>query len=173
MGDGDDWSGSGGGMTSDGAMGDGDEWGVLLYYKYDSVADLNDLVSFYDSSCRSLSLLGRVRISPHGVNVTVRLSLSFDSLISFIQFHENHDEINFFLWLKHGFFFVRGKVGGKLSSLKKHIEEVKSKELFQGTDFKLASCGQPLNDKVAGECGFTSLSIRVVEVLVLLFLSRM
>ncbi|KAI4304247.1 hypothetical protein MLD38_039788 [Melastoma candidum] len=114
-------------MTSDVAVGGGGEYGVLLYYKYAAVTDLNDLVSFYERSCRSLSLLGRVRISPRGVNVTV---------------------------------------GGKLSSLKKHIEEVESKELFLGTDFKLASCGQPLNDEVARECGFTSLSIRVVEELV-------
>lgn len=36
--------------------------------------------------------------------------------------------------------------------------------LFEGTDFKLASCHEPSNDRVAVECGFTSLSIRIVKV---------
>ncbi|XP_057969986.1 rhodanese-like domain-containing protein 6 isoform X2 [Malania oleifera] len=109
---------------------DGEEeqhYGILLYYKYAHVPDLGDLFSFYDSNCNSLRLLGRVRLSPHGVNVTV---------------------------------------GGKLSSLEKHIEAVKLNSLFEGTDFKLASCHHPLNDKVAKECGFTSLCIRVVKELV-------
>ncbi|MBA0874088.1 hypothetical protein Goshw_011358 [Gossypium schwendimanii] len=104
-----------------------DEYGVLLYYKFASIPDLNSLFSFYHSNCNSLGLLGRVRLSPNGVNVTV---------------------------------------GGLLSALEKHIEAVKSNSLFQGTDFKLASSHHPLNDKVAVECGFTSLSIRVVKELV-------
>ncbi|XWS42313.1 hypothetical protein CRYUN_Cryun16bG0003700 [Craigia yunnanensis] len=104
-----------------------DEYGVLLYYKYASIPDLNSLFSFYHSNCNSLGLLGRVRLSPNGVNVTV---------------------------------------GGLLSALEKHIEAVKSNSLFEGTDFKLASCHHPFNDRVALECGFTSLSIRVVKELV-------
>ncbi|RVW39123.1 Rhodanese-like domain-containing protein 6 [Vitis vinifera] len=76
----------------------------------------------------SLGLLGRVRLAPDGVNVTI---------------------------------------GGKLSLLEKHIAAVKSNSLFEGTDFKLASCHHPLNDQVAKECGFTSLSIRVVKVLII------
>ncbi|XP_030547001.1 rhodanese-like domain-containing protein 6 isoform X1 [Rhodamnia argentea] len=104
-----------------------DPYGVLLYYKYASVPNLDELVSFYELNCNSLGLLGRVRLAPHGVNVTV---------------------------------------GGKLSALEEHIDAVKSNALFEGTDFKLASCDQPLNDKVAKECGFTSLSVRVVEELV-------
>ncbi|XVF05930.1 hypothetical protein REPUB_Repub06bG0004300 [Reevesia pubescens] len=104
-----------------------DEYGVLLYYKYASIPDLNSLLSFYESNCNSLGLLGRVRLSPNGVNVTV---------------------------------------GGLLSALENHIETVKSNSLFQGTDFKLASSHHPLNDNVALECGFTSLSIRVVKELV-------
>ncbi|XP_057493087.1 rhodanese-like domain-containing protein 6 isoform X3 [Actinidia eriantha] len=103
------------------------EYGVLLYYKFTSIPDLDDLFAFYNSNCRSLSLLGRVRLSPNGVNVTV---------------------------------------GGKLSSLEKHIAAVSSNTLFEGTDFKLASCHQPSDDKVAKECGFTKLSIRVVKELV-------
>ncbi|XP_059648412.1 rhodanese-like domain-containing protein 6 [Cornus florida] len=103
------------------------EYGVLLYYKYTPIPDLQQLFSFYNSNCNSLALLGRVRLAPHGVNVTV---------------------------------------GGKLSSLEKHIDAVKSNTLFEGTDFKLASCDQPLNDRVAEECGFTSLSIRIVKELV-------
>ncbi|KAF8392701.1 hypothetical protein HHK36_023050 [Tetracentron sinense] len=103
------------------------EDGVLLYYKYASVPDLHELLIFYESNCKSLGLLGRVRLAPDGVNVTV---------------------------------------GGKLSSLEKHITAVKSNSLFEGTDFKLASCHGPLNDRIAKECGFTSLSIRVVKELV-------
>ncbi|KAL5582649.1 hypothetical protein UlMin_015091 [Ulmus minor] len=106
-----------------------DEHGVLLYYKYAQIPDLDDLLSFYQSNCNSLQLLGRVRLSPIGVNVTV---------------------------------------GGKLSSLKKHIAAVELNSLFQGTDFKLAACPRPLDDKVAKECGFTSLSVRVVKELVTL-----
>ena len=56
------------------------------------------------------------------------------------------------------------QVGGKLSSLEKHIAAVKSNVLFEGTDFKLATCDHPVDDKVAKECGFTSLSIRIVQV---------
>ena len=107
--------------------------GVLLYYKYTNPAieDLNQLLTFYESNCSSLGLLGRVRIAPQGVNVTV---------------------------------------GGKFSSLKSHIDALLKLNdgLFHGTDFKLASCDEPLNDKVARECGFTFLSIRIVKELVTL-----
>ncbi|KAJ1425530.1 Serine hydrolase FSH [Sesbania bispinosa] len=107
-----------------------DQYGVLLYYKYAEIPNLDDLFTFYHSNCSSLGLLGRVRLSSHGVNVTV---------------------------------------GGNLSSLERHIEAVKANNsLFEGTDFKLATCHQPLNDQVAKECGFTSLSIRIVEELVTL-----
>lgn len=52
-----------------------------------------------------------------------------------------------------------------MSALEKHIEAVKLRgSLFEGTDFKLASCSRPLNDKIASECGFTSLSVRIVKV---------
>lgn len=104
-----------------------DQYGVVLYYKYTPIPDVDQLFSFYDSNCNSLGLLGRVRLAPDGVNVTI---------------------------------------GGKLSLLEKHIAAVKSNSLFEGTDFKLASCHDPLNDQVAKECGFTSLSIRVVKELV-------
>ncbi|CAA0827268.1 Rhodanese-like domain-containing protein 6 [Striga hermonthica] len=105
------------------------DYGVLLYYKYTSIPDLQSLFDFYSANCTSLSLLGRVRLSSHGVNVTV---------------------------------------GGRLRALEEHIEAVKSNALFEGTDFKLASCLEPLNDQVAKECGFTSLSIRIVKELVTL-----
>ncbi|XP_058075899.1 rhodanese-like domain-containing protein 6 isoform X2 [Magnolia sinica] len=104
-----------------------EEEGVLLYYKYVSIPDVSELLRFYKSNCDSLHLLGRVRLAPDGVNVTV---------------------------------------GGKLSALEKHILTIKSNSLFEGTDFKLASCHSPSNDRVAQECGFTSLSIRVVKELV-------
>ncbi|GER44001.1 rhodanese-like domain-containing protein 6 [Striga asiatica] len=105
------------------------DYGVLLYYKYTSIPDLQSLFDFYNANCTSLSLLGRVRLSSHGVNVTV---------------------------------------GGRLRALEEHIEAVKSNALFEGTDFKLASCLEPLNNQVAKECGFTSLSIRIVKELVTL-----
>ncbi|KAK1364180.1 Rhodanese-like domain-containing protein 6 [Heracleum sosnowskyi] len=104
-----------------------DEYGVLLYYKYTLIPDLDELFNLYNTNCNSLSLLGRVRLSPNGVNVTI---------------------------------------GGKLASLEKHIATMKSNPLFEGTDFKLAACHQPSNDRVAEECGFTSLSIRIVKELV-------
>lgn len=54
-----------------------------------------------------------------------------------------------------------------MSSLESHIEAVKSfGDFFHGTDFKLAPCEFPLNDAVARESGFTSLSIRIVKELV-------
>ncbi|KAL5194506.1 Rhodanese-like domain-containing protein 6 [Glycine soja] len=107
-----------------------EKYGVLLYYKYAEIPNLDDLLTFYHSNCSSLSLLGRVRLSSRGVNVTV---------------------------------------GGNLSSLEIHIEALKAyNALFHDTDFKLANCHQPLNDKVAQECGFTSLSIRIVDELVTL-----
>ncbi|KAL6560628.1 hypothetical protein OROGR_004187 [Orobanche gracilis] len=105
------------------------DYGVLLYYKYIAIPDLQNLFDFYHSNCTSLSLLGRVRLSSHGVNVTV---------------------------------------GGRLKALEAHIETLNSNALFEGTDFKLASCSEPLNDQVAKECGFTSLSIRIVKELVTL-----
>ena len=46
---------------------------------------------------------------------------------------------------------------------------MRSKSLFEGTDFKLAACDRPLNDKVAEECGFNALSIRVVKVIMIPF----
>ncbi|CAN1141526.1 Rhodanese-like domain-containing protein 6 [Linum perenne] len=109
-----------------------DLYGILLYYRYTcSIPDLDSLLSFYRHNCNSLSILGRVRLSSNGVNVTI---------------------------------------GGKLSCLEKHIVALKSLHpcFQQGTDFKLASCNfPPFNDHlVARECGFTSLSIRIVKELV-------
>lgn len=107
--------------------------GVLLYYKYTSspIEDLNQLFTFYESNCSSLGLLGRVRLAPQGVNVTI---------------------------------------GGKVSLLHSHITSLLDAYggFFEGTDFKLASCDEPLSMEVAKECGFTSLSIRVVKELVTL-----
>jgi hypothetical protein len=53
-----------------------------------------------------------------------------------------------------------------MTALEKHIVEMSSNTLFEGTDFKLASCEDPVDERVARECGFTSLSVRVVKVLV-------
>ncbi|KAF5781622.1 putative Rhodanese-like domain, serine hydrolase FSH, Zinc finger, FYVE/PHD-type, rhodanase [Helianthus annuus] len=106
---------------------DDDKYGVLLYYKYTKIPDLDDLFTTYTSNCTALSLLGRVRLAPDGVNVTI---------------------------------------GGKLSSLNEHIAFMSKNQLFDGTDFKLATCSEPINDKIADECGFTTLSIRIVKELV-------
>ncbi|ERN03155.1 hypothetical protein AMTRI_Chr02g263390 [Amborella trichopoda] len=110
-------------------MEDEEEHGILLYYQYATIPDLDALLHFFRTNCSSLQLLGRVRIAPHGVNVTV---------------------------------------GGKISSLQKHMAAVQSNALFEGCDFKLASCHSPKNISIAKECGFTSLSIRVVKELVTL-----
>ncbi|XP_076899966.1 rhodanese-like domain-containing protein 6 [Bidens hawaiensis] len=115
-------------MTDNNSTND-DTYGVLLYYKYAKIPNLDGLYTTYNSNCTSLSLLGRVRLAPHGVNVTI---------------------------------------GGKLSSLNEHITLMSKNPLFEGTDFKLATCNEPVNDKIAEECGFTSLSIRVVKELVTL-----
>jgi len=55
-----------------------------------------------------------------------------------------------------------------MTTLEKHIKEMSSNALFEGTDFKLASCDDPVDERVARECGFTSLSVRVVKELVTL-----
>ena len=52
-----------------------------------------------------------------------------------------------------------------MAALEKHIEEMSSNSLFDGTDFKLASCEDPIDERVARECGFTYLSVRLVKVL--------
>ncbi|GJN35210.1 hypothetical protein PR202_gb23959 [Eleusine coracana subsp. coracana] len=113
----------------DGGSGDGDRYGVLLYYKYAEIPDAAALAAFYEANCRDLALVGRVRVGPDGVNATL---------------------------------------GGRMAALEKHIVEMSSNSLFEGTDFKLASCEDPVDERVARECGFTSLSVRVVKELVTL-----
>ncbi|TVU49729.1 hypothetical protein EJB05_01058 [Eragrostis curvula] len=112
-----------------GVSGDGDLYGVLLYYKYAEVPDAAALAAFYEAHCSGLALVGRVRVGPDGVNATL---------------------------------------GGRMAALEKHIAEMSSNSLFEGTDFKLASCEDPIDERVARECGFTSLSVRVVKELVTL-----
>ncbi|KAL6622434.1 hypothetical protein ACP70R_032313 [Stipagrostis hirtigluma subsp. patula] len=63
---------------------------------------------------------------------------------------------------------VNATLGGRMAALEKHIAELSSNSLFDGTDFKLASCEDPVDERVARECGFTSLSVRVVKELVTL-----
>lgn len=139
------------------------DYGVLLYYKYAAIPDLQKLYDFYHSNCTSLSLLGRVRLSSNGVNVTVIPRFSFVSTIC-CRFRRKILCIrcSIFLWILYIFFNLQ--VGGRLKALEEHIEAVKSNPLFEGTDFKLASCLEPLNDQVAKECGFTSLCVRMVKV---------
>jgi hypothetical protein len=50
--------------------------GVLLYYKYVKISDVALIVNWYEDICLQLGLIGRIRVSPEGVNVTVRWPLS-------------------------------------------------------------------------------------------------
>jgi len=50
--------------------------GILLYCKYTTVPKIESLISFFKSNCKSLNLLGRVRIASNGVNVTIGGKLS-------------------------------------------------------------------------------------------------
>ncbi|EFJ04668.1 hypothetical protein SELMODRAFT_270132 [Selaginella moellendorffii] len=45
--------------------------GVLLYYKFVTLPDPEATRDWFERSCSSLALLGRIRIAPGGVNVTV------------------------------------------------------------------------------------------------------
>ena len=45
--------------------------GVLLYYNFVSISDTESLKRWFVSLCSELSLVGRIRIAPDGVNVTV------------------------------------------------------------------------------------------------------
>jgi len=63
---------------------DREQYGVLLYYNYAEIPDLNHLLTFYRSNCSSLNLLGRVRLSSHGVNVTVSNHLYYSFFFSFL-----------------------------------------------------------------------------------------
>ncbi|XP_024523571.1 rhodanese-like domain-containing protein 6 [Selaginella moellendorffii] len=47
------------------------EQGVLLYYKFVTLPDPEATRDWFERSCSSLALLGRIRIAPGGVNVTV------------------------------------------------------------------------------------------------------
>ena len=45
--------------------------GVLLYYNFVSISDAESVKRWFVSLCSELSLVGRIRIAPDGVNVTV------------------------------------------------------------------------------------------------------
>jgi hypothetical protein len=111
--------------VEDGEIADGVMHGVLLYYKFVVIPDVPAVVAWFSSLCSSLALLGRIRIAPDGVNVTV---------------------------------------GGTMESLFKHMDAVDANPLFANIDFKLSSCKPCADQKVAAECGFTTLSVRAVKV---------
>ncbi|KAL3681523.1 hypothetical protein R1sor_024479 [Riccia sorocarpa] len=113
------------------SMGESDavEEGILLYYKFARIDDPEETKNWLFNLCSSLGLLGRIRVAPDGINITV---------------------------------------GGKMAALQEHIKAVSSNAMFDGTDFKLASCSPPGDCKAAAECGFTSLSARTVKELVTL-----
>ncbi|CAM6039401.1 unnamed protein product [Sphagnum compactum] len=113
----------------DGEIADGEMHGVLLYYKFVVIPDVPAVVAWFSSLCSSLALLGRIRIAPDGVNVTV---------------------------------------GGTMESLFKHMDAVDANPLFANIDFKLSSCKPCADQKVAVECGFTTLSVRAVKELITL-----
>uniref|UniRef100_J3NE73 tRNA uridine(34) hydroxylase N-terminal domain-containing protein n=1 Tax=Oryza brachyantha TaxID=4533 RepID=J3NE73_ORYBR len=46
----------------------------LLHYKYAEVPDAPALAAVYESRCRALALVGRVRVGPDGVNATASLT---------------------------------------------------------------------------------------------------
>ena len=48
------------------------DYGVLLYYKYVDIPDTCRVRDWLHSLCHRLALVGRVRISPQGINATVR-----------------------------------------------------------------------------------------------------
>ncbi|KAG0503324.1 hypothetical protein HPP92_003396 [Vanilla planifolia] len=114
-------------METNGTRKESDSYAVLLYYTYAFIPDVASLAGFYDKHCRSLGLVGRIRIGADGVNATI---------------------------------------GGRFSALEEHIAAMKTDSLFYGTDFKLAPCRYPTNEKIAKECGFNSLSVRAVKELV-------
>ncbi|CAM6088333.1 unnamed protein product [Calypogeia fissa] len=111
------------------SIGDHEEEGVLLYYQFVQIADPEKMKTWLFDMSASLGLLGRIRVAPDGINVTV---------------------------------------GGKMKALDEHIQLVGANPLFQGTDFKLANGVGNVNNKVAAETGFTSLSARIVKELVTL-----
>lgn len=92
---------------------------------------------------------------------------SIPDVASLAGFYDTHcRSLDLFGRIRVGFDGVNATIGGKLSALEKHISVMRSNSLFDGTDFKLASCGYPSNENIARECGFTSLSVRVVKELV-------
>ncbi|KAL2620214.1 hypothetical protein R1flu_000419 [Riccia fluitans] len=117
------------GESSSVGRSDAFEDGVLLYYKFARIDDPEETKNWLFDLCSSLGLLGRIRVAPDGINITV---------------------------------------GGKMAALEEHTRVVSSNPLFDGTDFKLASCLPPGDEKAAAECGFTSLSARTVKELVTL-----
>ncbi len=54
-----------------------------------------------------------------------------------------------------------------MESLFKHMDAVDANPLFANIDFKLSSCKPCADQKVAAECGFTTLSVRAVKVYML------
>ncbi|KAI5068241.1 hypothetical protein GOP47_0016586 [Adiantum capillus-veneris] len=49
----------------------GEEEGVLLYYKFVSIPNPETLALWFNSFCSALALVGRIRVAPDGVNVTI------------------------------------------------------------------------------------------------------
>lgn len=52
--------------------GDVAEDGVLLYYKFAQIDDPDGMKTWLFDLCSSLGLLGRIRVAPDGINITVR-----------------------------------------------------------------------------------------------------
>ncbi|MCD7448610.1 hypothetical protein HAX54_044864 [Datura stramonium] len=99
-----------------------EDYGVLLYYKYATIPDLEALF-FYESNCKSLSLQV----------VSASLPMASMSLLGAI----------YLLW--------------------RHIAAVKLVVCLK--DRLACILHEPSNDRVAKECGFTSLSIRIVKII--------
>ncbi|KAK8965452.1 Rhodanese-like domain-containing protein 6 [Platanthera guangdongensis] len=102
---------------------------------------------------------------PYGVLLYYKYT-SIHDVASLAGFYNTHcRSLDLFGRIRVGLDGVNATIGGKFSALEKHISVMRSNSLFDGTDFKLASCGHRSNENIARECGFTSLSVRVVKVL--------
>jgi hypothetical protein len=65
-----------------------DEEGVLLYYKFVEIGDPNEIKTWLFDLSTSLGLLGRIRVAPDGINVTVGISMDvFELHIFFGQLY--------------------------------------------------------------------------------------
>jgi UPF0176 protein len=106
-----------------------DEYAIILFYRYRHVEDPCDLLSYLRTLCISLGLLGRVLVSPEGINGT--LSGSVEAVTTFTDCVVAEESAIFHaLFANIDWKFSRGY--GKIPFNDLHMKE--SKELI--------SCGE-------------------------------